>query len=380
MPEKVGIITMHRVLNFGSALQAYALQTAIERLGFVVEIIDYLFPNEYHLSHQQKKSLWKKLTDGRFWYKLRYHLALKTWLSWEEQEKKFKEFYTKFFKLSCTYRNYTDLANNPPLCDYICIGSDQVWNYKHTCGDVAFLGAFADNSTQRFSYGSSFSQKKINDDEYKSFKIELPEFKAISVRETSAIDIIKKISGKDASVVVDPVFLISKSDYVALANLSSCKINEKYILVYILEYNFNPHPFAERILKHIQDQTGYKVIYVLCGGIPTHKLNNSEIISDAGPIDFVNLISNAEVVITSSFHGAALSLILEKNVYAITDFKSNDDRLTNLFSVYHISEHLFNNTDDITKFKYEAIDYNLTRNYIEKFRTSSLNYLKSVLS
>ena len=371
---------MHRVLNFGSALQAYALQTAIERLGFVVEIIDYLFPNEYQLSHQQKKSLWKKLTDGRFWYKLRYHLALKTWLSWDEQEKKFKEFYSKFFKLSCTYRNYNDLANNPPLYDYICIGSDQVWNYKHTCGDVAFLGAFADKSTQRFSYGSSFSQKKINDDEYESFKIELPEFKAISVRETSAIDIIKKISGKDASVVVDPVFLLSKDDYEKLAKSSSLKINEKYILVYILEYNFNPHPFAEHIIKRIQEQTGYKVIYVLCGGIPTHKLNNSDIISDAGPIDFVNLISNAEVVITSSFHGAALSLILEKNVYAITDYKSNDDRLTNLFSIYHISEHLFNNTDDITKFKYEAIDYNLTRNYIEEFRTSSLNYLKSVLT
>ena len=46
--KSVGIITMHRVLNCGSAIQAYALQKVVKNLGFDVEIIDYQYPNKYH--------------------------------------------------------------------------------------------------------------------------------------------------------------------------------------------------------------------------------------------------------------------------------------------------------------------------------------------
>ena len=45
--KKVGIITMHKVVNYGSALQAYALQRVIEKLGYDCEIIDYVYPNKY---------------------------------------------------------------------------------------------------------------------------------------------------------------------------------------------------------------------------------------------------------------------------------------------------------------------------------------------
>ena len=50
--KRVGIITMHKVPNFGSALQAYALQQKVDSLGCDAEIIDYYYPNEYHCKKQ----------------------------------------------------------------------------------------------------------------------------------------------------------------------------------------------------------------------------------------------------------------------------------------------------------------------------------------
>lgn len=213
--------------------------------------------------------MWRRITDGKLLYKIKYHFALYTWLSWVPQRKKFETFYTKFLNLTRPYNNYNELLESPPSCDYLCIGSDQVWNHVHTAGDPAFLGEFFDNTEIiRFSFASSFSKRDIDENCYQNFKKELPKFKAISVRENSGIDIINHLTGLRAQQVCDPVFLLNKQDYLELASLSDIKINEKYILAYVLEYNFNPHPIIDRIIKTLQSKTGYKVVYLLCGGIP----------------------------------------------------------------------------------------------------------------
>lgn len=377
MRRKVGIITMHKVLNFGSALQAYALQVAIERLGYVAEIIDYKFPNNFQYINTKKKTIWEKITDGKLLYKIKYHIALKTWLSWEKQREKFSDFYRHFFKLSAGYNSYLELKISPPSYDYLCIGSDQVWNYRHTAGDPVFLGAFLDDSTPKFSYASSFSDNHVDESQYLTFKQELLKFKAISVREKSGAAIIKHLTGLNAQVVSDPVFLLDKQDYKRLIALSNISIREKYILAYILGYNFNPYPISDRIIKKIQQETGHKIIYLLCGGIPQSKLSNSLLITDVGPLEFLALISNAEAVITSSFHGAAISLIMEKNLFGITDSNNSDDRMRNLFDCCGISDRLYENGSRIKDFL--SIDYNVVSDKIKKSKLDSLTFLKNAL-
>lgn len=66
--KTVGIITMHRVLNCGSALQAYALQHKIEQLGYKSELIDYLYPNAYHKSFRKSdgKSILSRLINNLY--------------------------------------------------------------------------------------------------------------------------------------------------------------------------------------------------------------------------------------------------------------------------------------------------------------------------
>ena len=120
---RIGIITIHRLINFGTALQAYALQHYLQKeTGHQVEIIDYVFPNSFH---KERKKLIKKIR-GNIRLTLDYLFESK-----HKSNKKFHEFQNKYLNLSAEqYPNISSLNENPPLYDIYITGSDQVWNTK----------------------------------------------------------------------------------------------------------------------------------------------------------------------------------------------------------------------------------------------------------
>lgn len=151
--KSVGIITMHRVLNCGSALQAYALQEVINQMGFNVEIIDYIYPNSYHKSLIKRKpaSFLYRLIDTTY-----------TWVNKLFIARLFKPFRNRFLKLSKKkYKDIKSLRSDPPKYDYYIAGSDQIWNPKYVGIDTNFFLGFIE-SNEKFSYASSLSQKSIN--------------------------------------------------------------------------------------------------------------------------------------------------------------------------------------------------------------------------
>ena len=116
MGKKIGIITMHKVLNYGSALQAYALQKVLEDMGHDVEIIDYVYPNEYHKQFQAKPPIWRKILSSLINYIKGNSNSSRQIL--------FDEFYSKHFNLSKTYNSPVELRNNPPVYDIYLTGSN----------------------------------------------------------------------------------------------------------------------------------------------------------------------------------------------------------------------------------------------------------------
>ena len=76
MDKKVGIITQHRVVNYGSVLQTYALQKKIEELGYDCEVIDY-YPERFTpfgmLKRIKKKG---KNSEKALWLELLLELLL----------------------------------------------------------------------------------------------------------------------------------------------------------------------------------------------------------------------------------------------------------------------------------------------------------------
>ena len=199
--KKVGIITMHKVVNYGSALQAYALQRVIEKLGYDCEIIDYVYPNEYHLSQYPKLPAWKSWV--LFLIQMLYGFPQK------KRIKLFERFYKDYLKLSpVCYKSREQLQGNPPHYDIYVTGSDQVWNPKSIVEDTSFMLSFVRNDVHKISYAASFATDSIPDRFRGLYKAYLDMYSAISVREKNGIEIIRNLIEKKSELVLYPTILL----------------------------------------------------------------------------------------------------------------------------------------------------------------------------
>lgn len=311
---KIGIITMHRVKNCGSNLQAYALQHKLQQMGHDAELIDYYYQPTLKGSTIQR--LISNILDALSGFPKR------------RQKKRFQEFQEKYYRTSQFYDKNTIVAE-PPVYDVYMSGSDQVWNPRYIKDDTNFMLSFADSSCRKVSYASSFACDTIPEEYLEKYSKALGQYDKISVREQSGINIIKRITGKDAQLASDPVLLLDQSEWSRLAgDKRPCK--EPYILVYTLAYMFNPRPGIYRIIDSVQNKLGYKVIY-LNGTKEEVFKPNSKVVKDFGPIEFLQWIKNAEFVITDSFHCTAFSVIFNKPLLGIIkSADSKDGRLTTL--------------------------------------------------
>ena len=125
--KKIGIITIHKIYNYGSVLQAYALQNVCESMGYIVEIIDYKFPNEYHRTKSNTKSVVLLSFKEKL---IKYLFLWKLYL----QHKLIRRFVYKYLNLSKEeYLSPQQLKDEPPIYDIYITGSDQVWNPRYCC-------------------------------------------------------------------------------------------------------------------------------------------------------------------------------------------------------------------------------------------------------
>ena len=361
---------MHKVLNYGSALQAYALQTVINKLGHNAEIIDYIYPNEYHKKNVSQPNGWI--------------LLIKTIIDFlrgfpkKRKELSFKKFYKEQFKLSKTYNSMEELKNDPPVYDVYMTGSDQVWNPNSIHEDTSFMLSFTD-SPNKVAFSASFA-KGVIPEKYKTlYAAELSKYKQIYMREKGGSKIIKELIGVDSEVVFDPTLLLDKNEWKVIADKSNIKINKPYILVYVLGYMFNVYPYIYDLIKYIQQQFDMHLIVLNMSNKYSCKLSNKTIIRDASIYDFVKLFSDASLVITDSFHGTAFSLNLNIPFYSVVnDVEKADSRIVDILNMTNESTRAIKNGSDYTKIGFSLKTPNNT--LVDKLRHESVNKLKSILN
>lgn len=368
---KIGIITMHKVLNFGSALQAYALLHKIEELGYDCEIIDYLFP-----PRRKKKRTMALFIKGLF----SDFRSLIMGFPQKKKSRRFREFYEAYYKLSPIAYNAETISTDPPDYDVYMTGSDQVWNPRHIREDSNFLLSFVPKGKPKISYASSFATSIIPEDKKNLYGRCLNDYQRISVREPSGVQLVKTLSGKDADVCCDPVFLLDEEQWNDIATKGQMIIDEKYILVYALYYMFDPYPELFRIIDYVQKTLGYKVYY-LNGRKEDVFRPNSKILKAEGPVEFVQLIKNAEMVITSSFHGVAFSLIYDKPLMAIVrENDKTDSRISSLLTNLDARSSIVPYDSECSLTRDELYQLKANRDKLDEYVEASTNYLKDALS
>lgn len=350
---KVSIITMHAMHNPGSALQAFALQKYLEQQGNKAEIIDYRPSYFYTEGHG-----WKYLVKRIVYYR-----------TYERLKKKFSSFIRENMKLSSLFTSYYELENNRFDSDVYIVGSDQLWNTDFECGkDPAYYLKFIKHG-KKVSYSTSIGKSFIDVFNGDVLAQNLKDFDALSVRELSSSIQLSDLLNRTVEWVCDPVFLLDHNDYGGFINEAPLK--EPYVMVYI-------SPKSE-ILDRIVDfyhKKGLKV--VLLGGF-TKRCYCDLHIKDAGPKEFLTYITNAETVVSSSFHATAFCHIFHKNFVSILP-ERNGERIVSLLNKTGLSNRAVTNAiitfNDIDR----DIDWTEVDKRLNDYICSSKKYLKEVIS
>jgi hypothetical protein len=340
---KIGIVTFWRSEdNYGQQLQCYALQTFLKQQGHDAFLIKDI-PCRKKMS-QKIIHLYSNFSIKQVFFSLRY-----IWYNWLSNRinKRHDRNFTKFREqhIVSTEKEYTFemLKENPPLADiYIC-GSDQIWNAKDI-SPIYFLN-FGDKNVKRISYAPSFgSIKNAGNYYFKQISKWLEHFDVITVREQCGIEICKKAGREDAVCVIDPTLLLSKLDYMQLAEPVNTQ-NKKYLLLYLLGNNtcINIATIYEFAKKE-----GLEVVYVASQGRVDKYLKTYPNIGQ-----WLFLINNAEYVITNSYHGAIFSIIMNRQ-FLVLPLKGKqsemNERLFTLLNNYKMNDRLYSsNIAEITK-------------------------------
>ena len=367
---KIGIMTMHRVLNFGSALQAYALQEKLRQKGWKNELIDYIFPEP-----QKKSFSFRGLLFDVVVFLRNALIGFPT----EKKKRRFSSFRKKYFVVSPKEYNHNSISQEPPIYDIYLTGSDQVWSPRHVKGNTDFMFSFAPDGSRIVSYAASFAVESIPQEFRNQYSKALSRYSNITVREAFGCDIVRQLTGKQSKTVCDPTLLLNKQEWDVLADNSRSKEKEPYILVYILTYMYNPYPEVDNIIKKVQKEPGYKVIY-LNGRTQDFGKPNSKIIKDSGPCEFLDLIRNAKFIITTSFHGVAFACIYGIPFYGIVaDKEQQGDRIHSLLAELDCMESLISYREEPTFTKDKMSVYACKEDTLSHFRDKSINVLTEIL-
>lgn len=360
MDKRIGILTFHNTTNYGAALQAYALQKKINELGYYCDTIKYKNENIDKIYRPQKLSDIKNIKE------------LAKFILLNNGKKKLYERFQKFYNENMNFSFEVDKSNITKLnriYDKFIVGSDQVWNLDLSYQDYNYYLQFVENNNKKNAYAASFGYLDIPEKYRVNSICELKKFKNIGVREIQGRHIINKYLNRDVSVVLDPTLLLKKSDWLNL--IKSKKNNfekDKFVLLYIVSPNDEIIEFSKKIAEKYKA----KIIWI---NNSTKKIKGIYNMKNSDPIDFLYYIYNSKCVITTSFHGVALSIALNKDFYfGLSNEKNNfNSRIESLTEILELKNR------NLNKEEFCAIDYKKVNMLLEKEQKNSLNYLKKIL-
>ena len=361
--KRISIITYVRAYNYGSALQAYALNKFLTLQGYSVQTIDY--------TTKQQQQLYRIFEPSRgimsFARNIQSFFYLRTL---RKHKRKFDDFVSDFIPLTNKILKNEDLTKLNSQYDYFICGSDQIWNAQCEDFDSNYMLSFVDDKFKCIAYAPSLGAGGRNPKTSDALSTFVKGYKAVSSREKGSVEIIQRSTGCSVKNVLDPVFLLSSEQWAEVAG--NCPINQDYILGYFIGDVAGMRDFANQLSKEskLPVIVIYKSIRDVKYGFKTFY--------EAGPSDFVSLIMGAKYIVTNSFHAVSFSLIFEKSFWAFIQRDSSDERLRSILTLVDLADRIIDidSSNDIDRLSY--IDYEkVNRNNLHAAIESSKSFLKS---
>lgn len=362
---RVAIITYHRALNYGAVLQAYALQSSVQKLldanGGECRMLDYHCPaiedmsKTFHKDKRILKDIIKFIPNrSRF----------------SKKKERFADFRREF--IAEEKFALTDAAQTNNAFDVFITGSDQLWNYK-ICGDddTYFLNFVTDN-LKKYSYAVSLGTKELFNENKERILKNVKGFSTVSFREKICIEEFEVLTS-DIRTDIDPTLLVDACDWEKVFPAGTPA--EKYILLYCVA----PPKDLISVARELSAKTGLKVVFLTDLFSAAHNYKEFDIRYGQGPREFLQLIKNAEYVLTTSFHGTVFSIKFHKHFYSETDNNgSHNDRIDNLLNLLGIPEcsdrSILSPENVFGEEKWKKVD-----DSIDRLKEKSISYLADIV-
>lgn len=378
------LICNYYIRNYGSVLQSFASFKVLQSFDPSISIIKY-----------EDKAKVKAKIELLIRKKLKYILnpvALKKKiinLAYQENYKKiddarkkaFDVFNNKNLNFTQTFIKTSDIVSSLEHGESIIIGSDQLWGPEDIIRNYHTLNWLPDEF-KKISYATSFGVTKLPDYLKKRTYSFLKKMDNISVRESTGIDIIKSLTGLDASLVCDPTLLLSANQWNKFIPEEKI-ISEPYIFCYFIGENIK----HREVVKEVQMHTNYKIAAILH---VNQYIKSDENFADydfstAKPEDFVRLIRDAQYVICDSFHGVAFSIIFKKNFivfdrYARNDSSSRNSRIDSICKKLKLESRHCIEIKNANSILNDNVNYTEVDDLLEKWRQESFNYISNAIN
>jgi len=366
MDKKIGVLTFHRAVNYGAALQTYALQKSIQKAGCSTEVMDYRceFLENLHNPYSMKQYR----TPLHFLYALLKNNVKR------DNRKAFRAFQQKNVRVSATVYDKSNLESAEDTYNAFMVGSDQVWNCNCTRFDKTYFLDFVKDKNKKYSYAASVGIKLETEELKKEYKRLLEDYKVLNVREEQGKQELESI-GLEANVTLDPTLLLDKKEWLELAKKPvKFDKNKKYLLVYVIVETPSIFETAKKIAK----ERGLEVVYV------NEMLFNKPGVKNLNrvtPEEWLWLFNNAEFIVTNSFHGTAFSVNFEKQfLVEPLPVKTNvNSRIYDFLDLVGLSSRVVD-TKDLTAYgyiNYNDIDLTIHKNNSFNLLNESLELIKN---
>lgn len=308
--SNVGVMTFLHNDNYGSSLQAYALQRVISELGHSCEHIDYLPDQTEKIRNLlQSGNNPKLILDG-----IRKREVKSEQAGARQKSNAIPEFYRRRMKLTPPCRNAQELSDRSRQFDILLCGSDQIWNpvWMNPAYFLTFM-----TEKKKIAYAASLGVRELpKEQKIRKIRRWTQDFEAISVREEEGADLMQKMTGKRPEVMPDPVCLLSAQEWEEIA--AKPPEGDPYLLCYFVGEN---EQYWENV-RQLQKETGLRVLVI---PVTAESYRNGyERLDGAGPEEFLGAIQNAACFCTDSFHGLAFGTIFGVRMELMRRYSDSD--------------------------------------------------------
>lgn len=377
MTKKIAILTQPLHNNYGGLLQAYALKEVLQQMGHEVVIINRQSKDSFqwrkYASYVKRRLLRQPIAPNHF-------ISDKLKEAISENNRLFREKYIPNLSELITTNNGMSKLNDMGF-DVLIAGSDQCWRpmYSPSIGNYFFDFAKDNKNIKRISYAASFgvSHWEFTNEDTATAKELMQLFDAISVREDSAIDLLRKHLGRDdAFHVLDPTMLLTPGHYKKIAENEKMPQSSGTLKMYILDLTEEKDHIVSTIAKQLELKSFevYPNKRIAIDELTKHNINDFVFPS---PAAWLRGFQDAKFVVADSFHGIVFSILFNVPFLAIGNKERGLTRFTSLLRMFELEDRLITDLTefDADEFLKKEVDWEKVNKILESERSKAREFL-----